>query len=162
MWQSFFVCLFILCYNPFETQCLDTDLPVAQQVSNHIYLDVLAANYLTLEKSIWVKIRDNKMPKAVLLRTIYDEHKRVLSTNFQEAGVIWKLGIKEYRDVIDKILSINSTTSNALEHLNTEEYDLLTSLSKNTIKDMEKSVKDLYEKVDNESFWKKIIANVSN
>lgn len=133
-----------------------------KQVSRRVYLDTLANNYTAIEENLWSKINGKKFPLNDILQDIYEEHYRILGTSFNETGTIWALGIREYKDVIDKILSINSTTFNAYNYLENESYDLLKSLSNNTIKDMQMNSDYLYRKAIDKTFWNRILTKVKS
>lgn len=156
MWQWILFCLHLFCLNLLKINAAAS----VKQVSHRIYLDTLASNYSVIEDNLWQKIKSEKLAKDEMLKDVYGEHYRTLGISFDETGTIWGLGIREYKDVIDKILSINSTTSNALAYLEEQKYDPLRLLSKNTIKDMQVSSDYLHQKAVDKKFWDKILVKV--
>lgn len=123
--------------------------------------DVLTADYLKAEQTLWGRLNNEKENRPNLLPEIYEQHKFSLARDFGETGVIWELGIRLHEQIINSILAINGTASSLQAALEHKHYDGALATAQSVVEQTVKAADTLAQLSTQTSFWNHISTNVS-
>lgn len=170
MWQIYgFLCFVLIAPRIDATNETSTtaDTPLATVAAtskvSRIYVDILANDYLAIEKTLWTKIEKQQLlvERGQLLDEIYREHKRILEADFGQYATIWSLGLQRNVKLFNNILAINTNAQNVKEYIFGNENDKVLELAQNAHEQMENSATEFYQLINDKSFWENVVYNVS-
>lgn len=167
MWKIYsFLCFALIVYRidgADESVVVPATTVALPPKTMRIFIDTLADNYLTVEKTLWKKIEMQQLlvERGQLLDEIYREHKRILEADFGQHATIWSLGLQRHAKLFNEILAINTNAQNIKEYIFAKENENILELSQNAHEQMEKSATEFYQLISDKSFWENIVYNVS-
>lgn len=130
--------------------------------SYRINIDILTADYLKAEKTLWTRLASDKEIRVNLLPEIYETHRNALTKDFGEGGAVWELGIRMHENIITNIIGINGTASNLQHALQNKQYDGAIAIAESAVNKTVDAAQALYQITSQRSFWSHISVNVSS
>lgn len=132
------------------------------QTVQQIFTDKLTSEYLGNEKNLWKKIDTQQIliDRGQLFNEIYREHNKTVNNDFGDTKTIWSLGIQKNQRLINTVLAIDTNYKNVRHYLTNAEYVKLVDLAKSATTQMEKSMDDLFEAINEKTFWTDILSDV--
>lgn len=131
-----------------------------QSKSYRANIDILTDNYLRAEKTLWLRLTNDKEIRVNLLPEIYETHRNALTKDFGECGTVWELGIRMHENIITNILGINGTANNLQHALQNQQYDGAIAIAESAINKTVEAAKVLYQTTSQATFWSHISVNV--